>query len=68
MRLVARWALTGLGATRVEARADPDNAASQGVLRSAGLTREGLERKSRSVQGELKDMVCWSLIPSDLDG
>jgi RimJ/RimL family protein N-acetyltransferase len=52
----------------VEARADPDNAASQGVLRSAGLTREGLERKSRSVQGELKDMVCWSLIPSDLDG
>jgi RimJ/RimL family protein N-acetyltransferase len=68
VRLVARWALTGLGATRVEARADPDNAASQGVLQSAGLTREGLERKSRSVQGELKDMVCWSLIPSDLDG
>jgi len=67
VRLVARWALTELGAMRVEARADPDNEASQGVLRSAGLTREGLERRSRSVQGEWKDMVCWSMIPSDLD-
>lgn len=67
VRLVARWALTDLGATRVEARADPANPASQGVLRRAGLTREGLERKSRSVQGELKDMVCWSMIPADLD-
>jgi RimJ/RimL family protein N-acetyltransferase len=67
VRLAARWALTELGAMRVEARADPDNAASQGVLRSAGLTREGLERRSRSVQGVWKDMVCWSMIPSDLD-
>src|SRR3954451_3841242 len=67
VRLVARWALRDLGAMRVEARADPDNAASQGVLRNAGLTREGLERRSRSVQGVWKDMVCWSMIPSDLD-
>jgi RimJ/RimL family protein N-acetyltransferase len=66
VRLAARWALTDLGAMRVEARADPDNAPSQGVLRSAGLTREGLERRSRSVQGVWKDMVCWSMIPSDL--
>jgi RimJ/RimL family protein N-acetyltransferase len=66
VRLVARWALTDLGATRVEARADPANAASQGVLRNAGLTREGLERESRSVQGVWKDMVCWSMIRSDL--
>jgi RimJ/RimL family protein N-acetyltransferase len=67
-RLVARWALTELGAGRVEARAEPENAASQGVLRKAGFTREGLERQSRSVQGVRKDMVCWSMIPSDLDG
>jgi RimJ/RimL family protein N-acetyltransferase len=68
VRLVARWALTELGAARVEARADPENAASQGVLRAAGLTREGLERESRSVQGVRRDMICWSMIPSDLDG
>ena len=68
VRLVVQWALTDLGASRVEARADPRNAASQGVLRSAGLTKEGLERKSRSVQGVRQDMVCWSMIPADLDG
>ncbi|HEY0390039.1 MAG TPA: GNAT family N-acetyltransferase [Gaiellales bacterium] len=67
-RLVARWALTDLGAARVEARADPENVASLGVLRKAGFTREGLERQSRSLQGVRKDMVCWSMIPADLDG
>jgi RimJ/RimL family protein N-acetyltransferase len=67
VRLVAPWAFATLGVQRLEARADPENIASQRTLENAGFTREGLERRSRAVHGERKDMVCWSLLPSDLD-
>jgi RimJ/RimL family protein N-acetyltransferase len=66
IRLVAPWAFRALGAERLEGRTDPENIASQRALERAGFTREGLERESRSVQGVRKDMICWSLLPSDL--
>jgi RimJ/RimL family protein N-acetyltransferase len=66
IRLVAPWAFQALGAERLEGRTDPENIASQRALERAGFTREGLERESRSVQGVRKDMICWSLLPSDL--
>ena len=66
IRLVAPWAFAELGAERLEARTDPSNIASQRALQKAGFTQEGLERRSRSVQGERKDMICWSLLPSDV--
>ena len=67
IRLVSPWAFEALGAERLEGRTDPENIASQRALEQAGFTREGLERGSRSVQGVRKDMICWSLLPSDLD-
>jgi RimJ/RimL family protein N-acetyltransferase len=67
IRLVSPWAFQALGAERLEGRTDPENIASQRALERAGFTREGLERGSRSVQGVRKDMICWSLLPSDLD-
>ena len=66
IRLVSPWAFRALGAERLEGRTDPENIASQRALERAGFTREGLERGSRSVQGVRKDMICWSLLPSDL--
>ena len=67
IRLVSPWAFQALSAERLEGRTDPENIASQRALERAGFTREGLERRSRSVQGVRKDMICWSLLPSDLD-
>ena len=67
VRLIVPWAFSALGVERLEARTDPENIASQRALARAGFTREGLERRSRSVQGERRDMICWSLLPADLE-
>jgi RimJ/RimL family protein N-acetyltransferase len=67
LRLIAPWAFQALGVDRLEARPDPDNVASQRTLANAGFTREGLERQSRAVHGVRRDMVCWSLLPGDLE-
>jgi RimJ/RimL family protein N-acetyltransferase len=66
LTLLMPWAFGGLEAARIEARTDPDNVASQRTLARAGFTREGLERGSRSVHGQRRDMICWSLLPGDL--
>jgi RimJ/RimL family protein N-acetyltransferase len=63
--LLAPWAFAELGAARLEARTDPGNVASQRTLARAGFSREGLERGSRSIHGERRDMICWSLLPGD---
>ena len=64
--LLATWAFAKVGAARLEARTDPGNVASQRTLSRAGFSREGLERGSRSVHGERRDMICWSLLPGDV--
>ncbi len=51
VRVLVDWALTerdqgGLGVTRVEAKIEPDNLASNRVATRAGLRREGLRRVS----------------------
>jgi len=65
VRLASQWAISELAAERLEARTDPENAASQKVLERAGYTREGLERRSREVRGVRRDMICWSLLPEE---
>jgi len=65
VRLASGWAFAELGTPRLEARTDPENAASQRVLERAGYSREGLERRSREVHGVRRDMICWSLLPGD---
>jgi RimJ/RimL family protein N-acetyltransferase len=66
IRLASQWAFSALDARRLEARTDPQNAPSQRLLANVGFTREGLERQSREIKGRRCDMVCWSLLPSDL--
>jgi RimJ/RimL family protein N-acetyltransferase len=51
VRVLVDWALTerdqgGLGVSRVEAKVEPDNVASNRVATRAGLRREGLRRVS----------------------
>jgi RimJ/RimL family protein N-acetyltransferase len=66
VRLAARWAFSALAAKRLEARTDPANVPSQRLLARAAFTREGLERKSREINGVRCDVICWSLLPADL--
>lgn len=63
--LAAAWAFAEAGAARVEARVEPDNTASARALERAGFTREGLERRSRTIRGTRRDVVCYSLLPDD---
>lgn len=65
-RLVARWALEGLGYERVELLANPANEASQRLAARAGFTREGLLRMYRRRKGEREDLVMFSLLREDL--
>lgn len=63
--LASEWAFSTLATPRLEARTEAANVGSQRVLAKAGFTREGLERRSREVHGERRDMICWSLLPDD---
>jgi RimJ/RimL family protein N-acetyltransferase len=68
VRLAAGWAFAALDAKRLEARTDPANVPSRRLLASAGFTRERLERKSREINGVRCDVICWSMLPTDVTG
>ena len=66
--LLSCWAIAGLGMERIVLHTFPGNVASEGVAAKAGFTREALLRSYLPVRGELRDVTCWSLVRSDLDG
>jgi ribosomal-protein-alanine N-acetyltransferase len=61
-RLICDWGLSTLGLDRVEAWVEPDNLASQGVLRSAGFEHEGRLRNFLRSRGEPRDALVFSRI------
>lgn len=63
--LLARWALTELGAPRLEARIEPGNAASRAIAARLGFTEEGLLRQFTEFGGRRRDVVMYSLLPAD---
>lgn len=63
---LARWALGTLGLARVELRAAPDNVASQRVALRAGFVREGVQRSAGRTGTGRTDLVCFSLLPTDI--
>ncbi|MFD9335257.1 GNAT family N-acetyltransferase [Streptomyces sp. NPDC060028] len=63
---VARWAFTGLGAVRLEWRAEVGNAASRAVAEKAGFRVEGLLRASLHRAGTVRDSWVGALLPCDL--
>ncbi|WP_345633047.1 GNAT family N-acetyltransferase [Rugosimonospora acidiphila] len=66
-KLVARWALTEVGAPRLLSGTAPENVASQRVLERAGFQREGYERsRLPGADGGRIDNVSFGLLPRDL--
>jgi ribosomal-protein-alanine N-acetyltransferase len=66
MRLLCRFAFEELRVKRVELWIDPDNTRSLGVAESVGFTREGLLRSFMPIQGQRRDMLMYSLLPSEI--
>ena len=56
------FAFDALGLHRVEADADPRNAASLRVLERAGFVREGHQRERYFLHGEVQDALLYGLL------
>jgi RimJ/RimL family protein N-acetyltransferase len=65
LRLIAAWALDGLGLERVEARVDVANQASRKVVERAGFSRDGVLRGVYFKPAVRCDMAVYSLLPDD---
>jgi [ribosomal protein S5]-alanine N-acetyltransferase len=63
VRLIVPWALGALGMRRLEAWVEPDNLASQGVLRSTGFQQEGRLRNFLTIDGRPSDALVFSILP-----
>jgi [ribosomal protein S5]-alanine N-acetyltransferase len=62
VRRIVRFAFEELGAHRVYAECDPENAASARVLEKAGLRREGIFRQRDLKRGERRDAAQYALL------
>lgn len=66
LRLLTDWALSELGALRLELLISTGNEASKRVAAACGYVREGVLRSLYFKQGLRHDTEIWSLLPSDL--
>jgi [ribosomal protein S5]-alanine N-acetyltransferase len=66
LRLLCGHAFDRLDAQRIEAWIDPHNPASLRVAERLGFTREGLLRSFMPINGVRRDLLMYSLLPSDL--
>lgn len=64
--LLAPWALRTLDIARLGLTADVDNVASQRIAERCGFVREGVLRSYEQHHGRSRDLVIYSLLPSDL--
>lgn len=65
---VIEYMIDVVGLNRVEARHDPNNPHSGGVMRKCGMRYEGtLRQVSRNNQG-LCDLCCYGILASDREG
>lgn len=65
-RAALRFATDGMGVHRIEADADPDNAASRGLLTRLGFREEGYCRERWFTFGTWKDSVLYGLLAADM--
>lgn len=68
LRLLCEFAFNELRLARVEVTIEPENAASRATAEAVGFRREGLVRSYMTIAGARRDMLMYSLLPSDLDG
>jgi ribosomal-protein-alanine N-acetyltransferase len=66
LRLLCDYAFGALAVHRVELWIEPENVASLRVAEAVGFTREGLLRSFMSIAGERRDMLMYSLLPTEL--
>jgi RimJ/RimL family protein N-acetyltransferase len=66
LQLLCPFAFAELGVQRIELWIEPVNVASLRVAEAAGFRREGLLRSYMALGGERRDMLMYSLLPSDL--
>jgi len=64
--LCARFAFQQLGFARVEITVEPENQPSRKVAEKIGAIREGIARSKVQVHSSARDVIVFSLIPSDL--
>jgi RimJ/RimL family protein N-acetyltransferase len=67
LRLLARWALGGLGLARLELLTDPENHASRRVAERCGFLLEGHLRSHLVIRhsGERRDSLVYGLLADD---
>jgi RimJ/RimL family protein N-acetyltransferase len=65
LELLTRWALSELGALRLELLISTDNEASKRVAAACGYVREGVLRSLYFKQGRRQDTEIWSRLPGD---
>jgi len=65
---VTEWAFSELRIPRLELYVEPWNQASIRTAESTGFRREGLLRSWQAVGGERKDMLMYSMLPTDSRG
>lgn len=63
VRLITPWALDALNLRRLEAWVEPENLASQRVLRNAGFRQEGRLRNFLNTESGVSDALVFSVIP-----
>ena len=67
VRLISRFAFSGLQLHRVEAACLPENIASRRVLEKAGFVREGYARLYLKIDGNWRDHLTFALLREDMD-
>jgi len=65
VKLLCEWAFADLNVARLELYIEPDNLASRAVARGAGFVEEGHLREHEATTEGRRDMVLYSLLPSD---
>lgn len=56
-----RWAFEDLGLHRLEANLQPENTASQRLVKRAGFVREGFSERYLKVDGRWRDHERWAI-------
>jgi len=67
VRAVLDFGFGPLAANKIEARVDPDNAASIRLMDKLGFVREGLLRQHEFEKGRYVDLAAYALLKSDFD-
>ena len=62
IQLIVDYLFLAKGIVRIQAKSDPENAASWKALEKAGFTREGILRKTFYCRGEWRDDCMYSLL------